>query len=111
MLLEQIVPGVHRELGDHYGGAARVAAFQNLEQLPAFVQIQLHHSKVVDHQQNKRHQICQSLPVAGHGRGPVQLVNELVGFAVLHSLELAQGADGQGVVKVALAGASLSRDL
>ena len=36
MLLEQVVPCLHRELGYHHGGPAGVTAFQNLEQVPAF---------------------------------------------------------------------------
>lgn len=37
MLLEQVVLCVHRELGDHLGGVAEVLAFQDLEQILAFV--------------------------------------------------------------------------
>ena len=97
MLLEEVIPGTHRELGDHHSGSAGVTAFQNLEQVPAFVQVQLHQAKVVNHQQVKGHQICQGLPVAVHGLGPVQLVNELACLAVFHGPELPQGTDGQGV--------------
>ena len=110
MLLEEVVPCLHRELGYHHGGVAGVTAFQNLEQVPAFVQVQLHQIKVVNHQQVKGHQICQGLPVAVHGLGPVQLVNELACLAVFHGLELTQGADGQGIGQIALAGAGLTRD-
>lgn len=54
--MEQVVPGIYRELGDHHGRPARIPAFQNLEQVPALVQIQLHQSEVINHQQVKGHQ-------------------------------------------------------
>ena len=51
VVLEEVPPFLHRELGNNHGGLSAVAAFDNLEEIAAFVYVQIHEAKVVYNQQ------------------------------------------------------------